>query len=120
MLIRWKAVLIGAAGGLLSTVLAGLVATLAATALGADDPFSLGIVLGAALGLFVAGLTAARFVFDHWLLNGSLAALLTAAVVGTDALVRGSAATPVTLAGYALLAALLGATGGWIGSRRER
>jgi hypothetical protein len=113
-------VLIGAAAGLLATVLAGLVASMAAGAFGAEDPFSLGIVLGGVLGLFVAGFTAARFVFDHWPLNGSLAALLTAVVVGTDALLRGSGAAPLTLAGYALLATLLGTTGGWWGGRRER
>jgi hypothetical protein len=120
LVIRWKAVLIGAAAGLLATVLAGLVASMVAGALGAADPFSLGIVLGGVLGLFVAGFTAAKFVYDHWPLNGSLAALLTASVIGTDALLRGSGAAPLTLAGYALLAALVGAAGGWWGGRRER
>ena len=120
MVIRWRAVLIGAGAGLLSTVMAGLVVSLMAGSVGAADPFSLGIVLGAVVGLFVAGFTAAKFVFDQLPLNGSLAALLTAAVVGTDALLRGSGAAPLTLAGYALLAAFLGAAGGLIGGRGER
>jgi hypothetical protein len=119
-MIRWRAVLIGAAAGLLSTVLAGLAASLVVRALGAADPFSLGLVLGAVLGLFIAGFTAAKFVFDHWALHGSFAALLTAVVVGTDALLRGSGAAPRTLAGYALLAALLGGVGGFVGGRGER
>ena len=120
MVVRWKAVLIGAAAGLLSTVLAGLAASLVAGALGAADPFSLGIVLGAVVGLYLGGFTAARFVLDHHPLNGSLAALVTAAVVGTDALLRGSGAAPLTLAGYVLLAALLGGMGGLTGRRGER
>ncbi len=120
MVIRWKAVLIGAAAGLLSTVLAGLVLSLLVGALGASDPFSLGIVLGGVLGLMVAGFAAARFVFDHRPVNGSLAALLTAVVIGTDALLRGSGATALTLVGYSLLAALLGAAGGWFGSRIQQ
>jgi len=118
--IRWKAVLIGGAAGLLSTVLAGLVASLAAGAMGATEPFSLGVVIGAVVGLFIAGFTAAKFVLDQRALHGSLAALLTVVVVGTDALLRGSTATPVTLAGYAVLASLLGAVGGWLGRRGER
>jgi hypothetical protein len=117
---RWKAVLIGAAAGLLSTVVAGLVASLAAGALGVNDPFESGVVVGAVVGLFVAGFTTAKFVQNQWALHGSFAALLTVLVVGTDALLRGSAATPVTLAGYAVLAALLGAAGGWLGSRGQR
>ncbi len=120
MAIRWRAVLIGTASGLLTTVLAGLLASLIAGSLGADDPLSLGIVLGAAIGLFVAGFTAARFVFHQWALHGSFAALLTVLVVGTDALLRGSEAAPLTLAGYAFLAALLGSLGGYLGGRRER
>jgi hypothetical protein len=80
----------------------------------------LGVVLGAVAGLGVAGYTAAKFSFDQQALHGSLAALLTVAVVGTDSLLRGSDATPLTLAGYALLAALLGAAGGWLGSRSPR
>ncbi|MDH3260973.1 MAG: hypothetical protein OEM81_13940 [Acidimicrobiia bacterium] len=119
-MIRWRGVLIGTAAGLLSTVVSGLLASLVTGALGATDPFSLGIVLGAVLGLFIAGFTAAKFVFDRWPLHGSLAALLTAAVVGTDALLRGSGAAPLTLAGYALLAALLGRAGGYVGGRGER
>ena len=118
MVVRWKAVLIGAAAGLLSTVLVGLVASLVLGAAGAEEPFSSGIVLGAIVGLLVAGLAAARFVFDHRPLNGSLAALATAAVIGTDALLRGSGAEPLTLAGYAVLAALLGGAGGLLGNRR--
>ena len=120
MAIRWKAVLIGTASGLLTTVLAGLLASLIAGSLGAEDPLSLGVVLGAAIGLFVAGFTAARFVFSQGVLHGSFAALLTVVVVGTDALLRGSTATPVTLAGYAVLAALLGGAGGRLGRRGER
>lgn len=120
MAIRWKAVLIGAAAGLLSTVLAGLLASLAAGALGVADPLSLGVVLGAVIGLFIAGFTTAKFVSDQSALHGSFAALLTVMVVGTDALLRGSGATPLTLAGYALLAALLGGAGGWFGGRGER
>ena len=120
MAIRWKAVLIGTASGLLTTVLAGLLASLIAGSLGADDPLSLGVVLGAAIGLFVAGFTAARFAFHQWALHGSFAALLTVLVVGTDALLRGSGASPLTLAGYAVLAALLGGAGGWLGRRGER
>lgn len=120
MAIRWRAVLIGAAAGLLTTVLGGLVASLAAGALGAADPFSLGVVIGAAVGLLVAGITTAKFVADQREVHGSFAALLTVVVVGTDALLRGSTATPVTLAGYAVLAAFLGALGGRLGRRGER
>ncbi|MDR9450251.1 MAG: hypothetical protein RI637_03435, partial [Acidimicrobiia bacterium] len=112
--------LIGGAAGLLATVLAGLVASLAAGAMGVTDPFSLGVVIGAVGGLFVAGLTTAKLVTDQRELHGSFAALLTVVVVGTDALLRGSTATPVTLAGYAVLAALLGAVGGRLGRRGER
>ena len=120
MVIRWRAVLIGAAAGLLSTVVFGLLASLAAGLLGADDPFSLGIVLGGVLGLFVAGLTSATFASAHKPLHGSLASLATAAVVGTDALLRGSSAGPFTLAGFAVLAALLGSLGGYLRGRGER
>ena len=119
-MVRWKAVLIGAAAGLLSTVVGGLVASLVAGALGADEPFSVGIVFGAVVGLFVAGIAAAKFVVDHAPLHGSFAGLATAVVVGTDSLLRGSGAAPLTLAGYAFLAALLGGAGGWIGGRGER
>jgi hypothetical protein len=118
--VRFRAVIIGAAAGLLSTVLGGMVASLLAGVLGATDPFSSGLVIGALLGLFVAGFTAAKFVFQNGPLHGSLAALLTVAVVGTDALLRGSGATPLTLAGFALLAALFGAVGGYVGGRGER
>lgn len=118
--VRWRAVLIGAAAGLLSTVLGGMIASLVAGALGASDPFSSGLVIGALLGLLIAGFTAARFVFANGPLHGSLAALLTVAVVGTDALLRGSGAAPLTLAGFALLAALIGGAGGYLGSRGER
>ncbi len=118
--VRFRAIIIGAAAGLLSTVLGGMVASLLAGVLGATDPFSSGLVMGALLGLFVAGFTAAKFVFQNGPLHGSLAALLTVAVVGTDALVRGSGATPLTLAGFALLAALFGALGGYVGGRGER
>lgn len=118
--VRWRAVLIGAAGGLLATVLAGLLAAMVAGAIGATDPFSSGLVIGAVLGLFVAGFTAAKFVFENGPLHGSLAALLTVAVVGTDALLRGSGATPLTLGGFALLAAVFGGAGGYVGGRGER
>ena len=120
MVVRWRATLIGAAAGLLSTVVIGLAASLVTGFLGATDPFSLGLVLGAVFGLFVAGFTAAKFVFENSALHGSLAALLTAVVVGTDALLRGSGATPLTLAGYAMLAALFGGAGGYLGERGKR
>lgn len=120
MAIRWKRVLIGAAAGLLSTVLTGLAASLIAGALGADDPFSTGVVFGAVVGLFVAGFTTAKFDSDQIEVHGSFAALLTVVVVGTDALLRGSSANPLTFAGYALLAALLGAIGARVGGRGER
>lgn len=115
--VRWRAVLIGGAAGLLSTVLGGFIVSLAVGALGAAEPFALGLVVGGIAGLFVAGFTAAKFVYHQRPLNGSLAALATAAVVGTDALLRGSGARPLTLAGYALLAALLGGIGGVTGGR---
>ena len=120
MLIRSRAVLLGAAAGLMSTVIFGLIVSLVAGSLGATDPFSLGIVLGGILGLFVGGFAAAKFAFEYRPLHGSLAALLTAAVIGTDALLRGSGAAALTLAGYALLAALFGGIGGYVGGRGER
>jgi hypothetical protein len=94
--------------------------SLIAGVLGAAEPLSLGLVLGAMLGLVIAGFAAAKFALNHGPLHGSLAALLTAAIVGTDALLRGSGASPLTLAGYPLLAAVFGGVGGYLGSRRER
>lgn len=120
MLIRWRAILIGAAAGLMSTVLFGLVVALIAGSTGAADPFSLGIVLGGVIGLFIGGFAAAKFAFDHRPFHGSLASLLTAAAIGTDALLRGSDAAALTLAGYALLAAVVGGIGGYLGGRGER
>jgi hypothetical protein len=120
VIIRWRAVLIGTAAGLMSTVLFGVMVSLVAGSLQATDPFSMGLVLGAVLGLFVGGIAAAKFASAHRPLHGSLAGLLTAAVVGSDALLRGSGAAPVTLAGFALLAALLGGVGGYVGGRGER
>ena len=112
--------MVGGAAGLLVTVLAGFVASLIVGASGTDDALSLGIVLGAIVGLFAAGYAAARFSHAQPVVHGSFGALVTVVVVGTDALLRGSAATPVTLAGYALLAALLGAAGGWLARRAAR
>ena len=120
MLIRWRSILIGAAAGLSSTVLLGLIGSLAAGLVGVTDPFSLGIVLGAVLGLLMGGFVAAKFAFDHQPLHGSVAALVTAAVIGIDALLRGSGAAALTLIAYALLASLLGGLGGYIGGRGER
>jgi len=120
VIIRWRAVLIGTAAGLMSTVLFGVMVSVVAGSLRATEPFSMGLVLGAVLGLFVGGIAAAKFALDHRPLHGSLAGLLTAAVIGSDALLRGSGATPVSLAGFALLAALLGSVGGYVGGRGER
>jgi hypothetical protein len=120
LIIRWRAILIGGAAGLLTTVLAALVISTLAGGLGAMDPLAIGVVLGAVVGLFAAGYVAARFSFDHRAFHGSLASLVTVVIIGTDALLRGSGATPLTLAGYALLAALLGGAGGWLGGRSAR
>lgn len=117
--INWRAVAIGAAAGLLGTVLAGLVFGTLLRVTGTEDPAAGALVAGALTGLLVAGWLAGRFATLHGPVHGSLAALITVAVVGTDALLRGSGAPPLTLFVAVLLAAVLGALGGRFGAARR-
>ena len=122
--INFVAAGLGAVAGLLSMVFAGLVG-LAILWLGARAGIDTGdIVTWAVLALalfggeFVAGYVAGRLVppfFAH--MHGAVAALVVYAVVASFSLVAGSPASPLTLAGFALVAAIIGHLAGAFGGR---
>ncbi len=115
---------LGAVAGLLSMVFAGLVG-LAILWLGARAGIGTGdtitwAVLAVALfgGEFVAGYVAGRLVPPFFArMHGAVAALAVYAVVASFSLVAGSPASPLTLAGFALVAAIIGHLAGAFGGR---
>ncbi len=118
------AVGLGAVAGLLSMVFAGLIG-LAVLWLGAQAGIDTGdtvtwAVLAVALfgGEHVAGYVAGRLVPPFFArMHGAVAALTVYAVVATFSLVAGSPAGPLTLGGFALVAAVIGHFAGAVGSR---
>ena len=118
------AVGLGAVAGLLSMVFAGLVG-LAVLWLGARSGIDTGhtvtwAVLAVALfgGEHVAGYVAGRLVPPFFArMHGTVAALTVYAVVASFSLVAGSPAGPLTLAGFALVAAIIGHFAGALGGR---
>ena len=115
---------LGAVAGLLSMVFAGLVG-LAILWLGARAGIDTGdtitwAVLAVALfgGEFVAGYVAGRLVPPFFArMHGAVAGLTVYAVVASFSLVAGSPASPLTLAGFALVAAIIGHLAGALGGR---
>jgi hypothetical protein len=124
--INLVAVGLGAVAGLLSMVFAGLVG-LAILWLGARAGIDSGdtitwAVLAVALfgGEFVAGYVAGRLVPPFFArMHGAVAALAVYAVVASFSLVAGSPASPLTLAGFALVAAIIGHLAGALGGRSQ-
>ncbi|MDE0708876.1 MAG: hypothetical protein OXH89_00420 [bacterium] len=118
------AVGLGAVAGLLSMVFAGLIG-LAVLWLGARAGIDTGdtitwAVLAVALfgGEHVAGYVAGRLVPPFFArMHGAVAALTVYAVVATFSLVAGSPAGPLTLGGFALVAAVIGHVAGAVGGR---
>ncbi len=118
------AVGLGAVAGLLSMVFAGLIG-LAVLWLGAQAGIDTGdtvtwAVLAVALfgGEHVAGYVAGRLVPPFFArMHGAVAALTVYAVVATFSLVAGSPAGPLTLGGFALVAAVIGHVAGAVGGR---
>ena len=118
------AVGLGAVAGLLSMVFAGLIG-LAVLWLGARAGIDTGdtitwAVLAVALfgGEHVAGYVAGRLVPPFFArMHGAVAALTVYAVVATFSLVAGSPAGPLTLGGFALVAAIIGHVAGAFGGR---
>ena len=115
---------LGAVAGLLSMVFAGLVG-LAILWLGARAGIDTGdavtwAVLAVALlgGEYVAGYVAGRLVPPFFArMHGAVAALVVYAVVASFSLVAGSPARPPTLAGFALVSAIIGHLAGAHGGR---
>ena len=122
--INLVAVGLGAVAGLLSMVFAGLIG-LAVLWLGARFGIDTGetvtwAVLAVALfgGEHVAGYVAGRLVPPFFArMHGAVAALAVYAVVASFSLVAGSPAGPLTLAGFALVAAIIGHLAGAFGGR---
>ncbi|MDE0369532.1 MAG: hypothetical protein OXK16_15060 [bacterium] len=122
--INLVAVGLGAVAGLLSMVFAGLIG-LAVLWLGARFGIDTGqtvtwAVLALALfgGEHVAGYVAGRLVPPFFArMHGAVAALAVYAVVAAFSLVAGSPASPLTLAGFALVAAIIGHVAGAFGGR---
>ena len=118
------AVGLGAVAGLLSMVFAGLIGLgilwLGARA-GIDSADTVTwVVLALALfgGEHVAGYVAGRLVPPFFArMHGAVAALAVYAVVASFSLVAGSPAGPLTLAGFALVAAIIGHVAGAFGGR---
>ena len=118
------AVGLGAVAGLLSMVFAGLIG-LAVLWVGARFGIDTGetitwAVLAVALfgGEHVAGYVAGRLVPPFFArMHGALAALAVYAVVASFSLVAGSPAGPLTLAGFALVATIIGHFAGAFGGR---
>ena len=118
------AVGLGAVAGLLSMVFAGLIG-LAVLWLGARAGIDTGdtitwAVLAVALfgGEHVAGYVAGRLVPPFFArMHGAVAALVVYAVVASFSLVAGSPAGPLTLGGFALVAAIIGHIAGALGGR---
>ena len=121
------AVFLGAAAGLLSMVfigLTGLAILWIGTWLGTgSDDTSTWIVLSISLfgGEFVGGYVAGRLVPSYFSgLHGGVTALMGYAVVSFSSLVAGSSPNPLTLAGFALVAAGIGHFAGvWGGRNRD-
>lgn len=122
--INLVAVGLGAVAGLLSMVFAGLIG-LAVLWIGARAGIDTGdtitwAVLAVALfgGEHVAGYVAGRLVPPFFArMHGAVAALAVYAVVASFSLVAGSPASPLTLAGFALVAAIIGHFAGAFGGR---
>ncbi len=122
--INLVAVGLGAVAGLLSMVFAGLIG-LAVLWLGARAGIETGdtvtwAVLAIAMfgGEHVAGYVAGRLVPPFFArMHGAVAALVVYAVVASFSLVTGSPAGTLTLAGFALVAAIIGHLAGAFGSR---
>lgn len=121
------AVGLGTVAGLLSMVFAGLIG-LGTLWLGARAGVDSGdavtwVVLALALfgGEHVAGYVAGRLVPPFFArMHGAVAALVVYAVVAVFSLVAGSPARPLTLAGFALVAAIIGHfAGAWGGRERH-
>ena len=120
------AVGLGAVAGLLSMVFAGLIG-LAVLWLGARAGIDTGdtitwAVLAVALfgGEHVAGYVAGRLVPPFFArMHGAVAALVVYAVVASFSLVAGSPAGPLTLGGFALVAAIIGHIAGALGGRHS-
>ena len=118
------AVGLGAVAGLLSMVFAGLIG-LGILWLGGRVGIDSGdtvtwVVLALALfgGEHVAGYVAGRLVPPFFArMHGAVAALAVYAVVASFSLVAGSPAGPLTLAGFALVAAIIGHVAGAFGGR---
>ena len=118
---------LGAVAGLLSMVFAGLIG-LGILWLGARAGIDSGdtvtwVVLALALfgGEHVAGYVAGRLVPPFFArMHGAVAALAVYAVVAAFSLLAGSPAGPLTLAGFALVAAIIGHfAGAWGGRERH-
>ena len=124
MSINLVAVGLGAVAGLLTMVFAGLIG-LAVLWIGARSGIETGdtvtwVVLAVALfgGEHVAGYVAGRLVPSFFArMHGAVAALVVYAVVASFSLVAGSPAGPLTLAGFALVAAIIGHLAGAFGGR---
>ncbi|MDE0137373.1 MAG: hypothetical protein OXM57_04690 [bacterium] len=122
--INLVAVGLGAVAGLLSMVFAGLIG-LAVLWLGDRAGIETGdtitwVILAVALfgGEHVAGYVAGRLVPPFFArMHGAVAALTVYAVVASFSLVAGSPAGPLTLAGFALVAAVIGHVAGAFGGR---
>ena len=120
----WAPIALGAVAGLLLMVVAGSFGT-ALLWLGARMGWETGetaiwivLTLSLLVGEFAAGYVAGRLGAPMASgFNGSLAALGLFAVFASLSLVSGSPAGPLTLAGFALVAAIIGHLAGAFGGR---
>lgn len=115
--VRWGAVLIGIASGLLAATLLALALWLPLEWLGVADPPQLALLVGVLSGLLVAGLASGRGTRIQHRFHGSLAGLGMAAVVLVVARLGGSPAPTGSVLILALLAVLLGGVGGAVAGR---
>jgi hypothetical protein len=117
--LRILALLTGLGVGALGTTLLALVLWGVLAALGSDDAALAGLTVAVLVGLAVGGYAAGRMAVVAHRFHGSVTGLLLAGLVLVIARLGGSPAPTGQVLWLALLAVLLGGTGGAVAGRRR-
>ncbi len=108
-----------AGGGLVGSVL-GLVIGGALTVFGIDAGADIGLLSGVISGLLSAGWIAGRQSVHSHRFHGSVVGLMFAGVLIFLASLGSARASVFTVAWLAVLSAVVGGVGGWLGGRQRR